>query len=129
MNTRRLATFLLLALLVAAVPAAAEDPPLQPDYSREALLVMYGDFYRTPLSADWKIPIGRSRIHLYFLPVVLPLFFDAPRGNLMPPVVPSALLNVSFPATKGMYALDDRDVAKAIRQIEKRRAREARFRE
>lgn len=120
-----------LLLILAASPAMVADETRPPDYSREALLVMFVDFYapEKPDSLEWDVPIAGSRVRVRFLPLVLPLLSNGSRGDLMPPVSAFDLLNVSFPSTRAMVALDDRNVRKAIRQIERRRAREARYRE
>lgn len=129
MNKRLFGTLPLL-LILAASPAMLADETRPPDYSREALLQIFGDFYtpERPNALEWDVAIGRSRIHVTFLPIVLPVLGGASRTDLMPDVNPFELMGTTFPSTRAMVALDDRNVAKAIRQIERRRARERRWR-
>jgi hypothetical protein len=129
MNTRLLGVLLVTVLLF--VPALAlAAVPQSPDYSREALLRIFGDFYAPPPASSplqWDVPIAGSRVRLHYIPILLPLARGMFHGNPMPAVSPFELLNVSFPSTKAMVAIDDRNLKKAIRQIERRRDREAAY--
>lgn len=114
---------LLLAFLVPSTMAAATQPML-PDFSRAALLRIFGDFYAAAESSRLEWTAG-SNTRVRFAPVVLPLLYDSPHADLMPPVSPFALMNAEYPATRSMVAVDDRNVATAIQEIEARQAKAA----
>lgn len=123
MNRRMFRTLLLLLILAApSVMRGEEMPP--PDFSRQALLRIFGDFYS---NADtWlrqNVSLGSTDFRLQFAPVVLPLLREGAQTDLMPAVSPFELMNVSFPASRDMVAVDDPSVSNAIDEIEARRAK------